>query len=478
MRRPSRIQISVDNSPGFKSLLSNADIDLEKLQIELIKTDEINKNSNAVIDKGCQELEEELKRLEPEGNKINSATLKLAILNLNEKPRRRVNISAFELNTSRDQNTGENMNLSDETMRDDQLRKRKDKTAPNDEAILVGDTVTIKNKSDKHKAKEMFLVTGKDTEHISIQKVLHPLNNKPMKLMSKVYKTKQKHLNTIHRPQLPISEELDSDENQTDPADVIKVPRWNPINQRFYQSDSEDDELEENAKNVVLPKVGDDDEQNIETDDEAIPENEAEVSDESSNNEVDLQWDSSPEQFALIDNNSLEEPVDNALQPRQLFESDDADKSDDEVEDTDDQVEYDDDDFTSDTDDEEVFNRDEFYTPEQNPRLKRSNAFRKKKAQQSLSEPRVTRQMLNSSDFRVSLSNPSSPSEVTLNRPQLLNRVLNPRLPLVAEAVNLGPAAQRLHHALEPVQPARQSARNRSKAKLDYLELHRKGRRN
>ena len=47
--------------------MDNKDSDLNKLQIQIIKTDELNKNSNAVIDRGCQELEEELKRLAPEG---------------------------------------------------------------------------------------------------------------------------------------------------------------------------------------------------------------------------------------------------------------------------------------------------------------------------------------------------------------------------------------------------------------------------
>ena len=132
--------------------------------------------------------------------------------------------------------------------------------------------------------------------------------------------------------------------------------------------------------------------------------------------------------------------------------------------------------MTSDTEDEEVFDRDEFHTPQANPKLKRANAFRKKRTQKSLSEPRVTRQMLNSGDFRVSVSNPSSPSDVALSRRQNLNRVLNPRIPLVPEAVNLDSGAQLLQHALGPVQAPRRSARNNSKAKVDYRKLNSKGR--
>ena len=63
MRRPGKIFISVDNSPGFKTLLSNTDEDLKKLDIVIVKTDELNKNANAVVDKQCQELENEIKKV-------------------------------------------------------------------------------------------------------------------------------------------------------------------------------------------------------------------------------------------------------------------------------------------------------------------------------------------------------------------------------------------------------------------------------
>ena len=39
--------------------------ELQKLHIYMTKTDEINKNANAIIDKGCRELEDETKRVEP-----------------------------------------------------------------------------------------------------------------------------------------------------------------------------------------------------------------------------------------------------------------------------------------------------------------------------------------------------------------------------------------------------------------------------
>ena len=200
MRRPGEIFVSVDNAPGFKSLLINRDQELQKLNITLVKTDEINKNANAVIDKGCQELEEEIKQLEPEGRKITNSTLKLAIMNLNSKLRRRGNISAYEINTARDQNTGENLELEDKHLRSDQLETRKSsKPTENLEPIEVGDTVMIKNQNNKHKARDMFIVTGKSQleKKIKIQKMLHPLLREKGKIMSKTYQTDEKQLITI-----------------------------------------------------------------------------------------------------------------------------------------------------------------------------------------------------------------------------------------------------------------------------------------
>ena len=121
MRKPTLIHVTVDNAPGFASLISKKDKDLDMLKIALISTDEFNKNANAVIDKGCQELEEELTRLAPEGNRISETTLAMTILSLNQKLRRKGTISAYEIHTARDLHTGENLNLDDSLLRQNQL---------------------------------------------------------------------------------------------------------------------------------------------------------------------------------------------------------------------------------------------------------------------------------------------------------------------------------------------------------------------
>ena len=147
LRKPTPIYVTVDNSPGFISLIAQKDKDLEKLMINMLKTDEINKNANAVIDKGCRELEDEIKRIEPEGEHLSNSSLKMAILKLNSKLRRKGCLSSYEMHTARDQITGANLNLDYKQIRSKQLTSRNHHNYVDNGDIQVGDTVRKKNRS-------------------------------------------------------------------------------------------------------------------------------------------------------------------------------------------------------------------------------------------------------------------------------------------------------------------------------------------
>ena len=449
IRRPSDIFISVDNSPGFKSLLMQPDQDLTRLKIKMVKTDEINKNSNAVIDKGCQELEAEIKQLEPEGNKLTNAALKQAILNLNSRLRRKGNISAFEINSSRDQNTGINLHLDDQTLRQNQINKRREEKRGDlvIKPIEIGDTVKVKNKSDKHKANDVFIVTSKEDEHIGIQKLLHPLKKCPPKFMGKVYKTNEKYLHTIHRSTCPIkSNDIDIPTGTSSHSTVcdLSTSIWNPIRKQFFHDDDDDDEDDSNPENNI----------------EAIPNHGIQQRQHQgldlSQSSLELQWDESPEQYQL-DEDAYESDLNEVLKPRVLFppvgEDDQVNES-----------------LTSeDTSDDDVFH-DEHKTPSSQPKLTRSNAIRYKQGQELLtnsrSDPRVTRQML---------SNPTSPYNLNLHERQNLNQVLNPNVPLLPELVNMGPVVQNFENALENPQPAEVRRSGRRRNQVDYLKFHEEG---
>ena len=77
------------------------------------------------------------------------------------------NISAYEIHTAKDLYTGENLKQVDKLFHHNQLQIRKDqniKTEGFAEDVHLVDTVIVRNKWDKHKERDMFLVTGKEGE--------------------------------------------------------------------------------------------------------------------------------------------------------------------------------------------------------------------------------------------------------------------------------------------------------------------------
>ena len=354
LRKPGPISVTVDNSPGFVSLINNKDRDFQRLMINLLKTDEMNKNANAVIDRGCQELEQELKKLEPEGTPISNFTLKLAIMKLNSKLRRRGNISAYELHTSRDQTTGANLHLDDNSLRCDQLSLRNhNQQQMNESPILVGDTVTIKNKVDKHKAKDVFLVTDQAGDRIDMQKIAHTLSKEPTKLMSKIYKTRRKYVVPMQKSQF--KDVSTTDHFEDDSPSPIKehskaYVQWSPINIQFYEKDDSDDEdvdtiqIKSEANNI-----------NVATEFESANE--------------ELAWDDSPHQYELsVTDNNPNLDLAEAYHDSSIYYETDTDA-------------------TSISSHDEVFMNPSPVLPK-SPKLKRKNAMRLKI---NLTEPRVTR---------------------------------------------------------------------------------------
>ena len=385
-----------------------------------------------------------------------SNDLKKAVLNLNSKLRRNGKISAFEINSSRDQNTGQKLDFNDANLRNQQLatRKKHQDDSIKADPIFVGDTVSIKNKSNKHTANEIFLTVAKEGEKVKVQKILHPLKG-PIKIMSKMYATNEKRLKMLHRPERV----LDYGDQLNDTVITRKCTNfstWNPIDDNFYKQYDTDDETEEFT--IIKTKRR----QNKPI---SLMNTSAEAE---SDNEVDLEWDDSPEQIQLqVESSNEFQPL---LQPRQLFN----DENDGILES-----------LTPESSDDEVFIRNDNTIRSSNKKLSRRNAFRRKKRVQALSnsvpmsrslrasttgERRITRSSLNNE----SLSLPVSPSEVILHRRQELNMVLPLRAPVVPEAVNLN-QVQQLNVALDsalrnPDRPVRSTRRM-----IDYAKFHETG---
>ena len=292
VRHPGKIVIKADNAKGFESLQKN-DKDLERLGIDLILCDVLNKNSNAVVDKGCQELEQEIRKLSPEGNSISQVDLSQAVQQVNMKFRRNGTLTAYEIHTARDSTTGQNLSLDDDKLRAAQLDKRalgRPPGQPNQQVIEIGDTVAVVGKQPKHMARDTFVVTGKDQNIIHSQKLLHPLGQQ--KLMSKVYCTDSKRLIVTHK-QPPPPFHIPS----TSPEPIIAKEPFNAVNQKFWEGSSSDSDSEDDAQaapGAAPPMVRD---RGDDVPDPALQESDVEEeSDHSEESDVDVGGESGDEE--------------------------------------------------------------------------------------------------------------------------------------------------------------------------------------
>ena len=77
----------VDNAPGFTSLLDDPILTKHGINIDFGRVK--NKNANAVIDKGIQELEREMLQVDPNGGPLTAVQLQLVVETLNTRIRNR-----------------------------------------------------------------------------------------------------------------------------------------------------------------------------------------------------------------------------------------------------------------------------------------------------------------------------------------------------------------------------------------------------
>ena len=134
--------MTTDSSVGFASL-AKGDKQLTDLYITMQTRDEFNKNYNAIVDHACQELEAEIRKLAPEAGPITQAQLAQAVLQLNSKLRRGGSLAAYEIHSSRQLHSGENIKLSDSKLWQLQLKGRETSQSSTPVSVPhVGDTVT------------------------------------------------------------------------------------------------------------------------------------------------------------------------------------------------------------------------------------------------------------------------------------------------------------------------------------------------
>ena len=153
-------------------MVKNEDEELNKLQITVITADEFNKNYTAVVDKACQEIEAELRKLRPEGGKVTVTDLAQATLSMNLKLRRKEGVAAYEMHTARKLETGQNIHLDDVKLRKSQITARRhDSQQPvTHPTPKPGDTITNLSPQPKHVARDMYLVTAATPTMVTAKK--------------------------------------------------------------------------------------------------------------------------------------------------------------------------------------------------------------------------------------------------------------------------------------------------------------------
>ena len=256
--------------------------------------------------------------------------------------------------------------------------------------------------------------------------------------MSKVYNTDEKHVRITNRPETL----LEDHGNENDEVRIYKeqqtfstknsYPAWSPIDQKFFMVDESDSDEDDDDQQTMMIESS--------ITDQLI---------QFEHVEEELEWDNSPEQYAIWNTYNTEDFQSPSSINEKLEENTDTTSS-----------------------HEEVFLQDPL-TPPKNPKLRRRNAMRRK---QNKTEPRMTRNRLSLGMEQESKSQPTSPSTQGLLRCRNLASLLRPRHPQLPETV----VTDRVQH-LDVVLPIQDEASAqprrllRKRPKIDYLKLHNGG---
>ena len=186
--------VRVDNAPGFLPLKSDSTLSSHNIQLDYGRIH--NKNKNPVIEKGIRELGSEILRLVPEGGAISSQQLAVIVNQLNSRIRNR-GLSAWEILCQRNQYTGEQIDVNDLVLSEQQAQLRvanqqyssKHKARGNPPAqeanIVKGSLVYIKSDGNKTRGRDRFIVVEVNGDSCVVQKfVKSQLRSKryPLKL--------------------------------------------------------------------------------------------------------------------------------------------------------------------------------------------------------------------------------------------------------------------------------------------------------
>ena len=243
------VLVRVDKSPGLTKLAADNNSILTTAGISLELGNDENKNSNCSVDKMMNELEAELRKLSPSGEKINSSDLARAVMSLNCKIRNR-GLSASEIHFARDSYDHSNLALDDHSLSnqqkelriDNQRRLTKSRT-PNCQPPTIlapekGDIVFLKANKSKHTARDPHLVTDTVGQKSIIRKTIHTHyeDDRPLSLATKPKVVENKFLfkPSIYNRSTHFSPDPESCES------IVHLPPINPPTEEWLPIISDD----------------------------------------------------------------------------------------------------------------------------------------------------------------------------------------------------------------------------------------------
>ena len=224
-----------------------------------------NRNKNPQAEKAIQELEREIKTSHPDNRPLSPASLAVITSRLNSRVRNR-GLSAREIAFQRDGQTGEQLNITDKLLADDQHDHRVANHGPSAKCqskvpipakrfdVSIGDLVYIKSEGDKHNSRHKYIVVAMDKDFLSVRKLIGSA------FRSKLYKLRYTEIFPVPlQPDIrpPPSHASDSDSSESDmcKSDQENAPENQEDEISSVQSEDEEEDEQDNLPIVNNPAV-------------------------------------------------------------------------------------------------------------------------------------------------------------------------------------------------------------------------------
>ena len=182
-------RIRVDRAPGFAKLSTKA-ATLAELGIDMELGECKNKNALAIVDQKIKELRAAIKKISPSHTVLNQMTLSKATTTVNESIRHH-RLSSKEIQFSRDLASSDNLQLDDDTIREEIIKNRTKKNPDSAKAKSTfnkpatkagakqGQLVFLKNDGSKNHRRDLYMVIETDVSEdiLTICKIRDALSN-------------------------------------------------------------------------------------------------------------------------------------------------------------------------------------------------------------------------------------------------------------------------------------------------------------